>query len=116
MSAKAKYARIAITLPEPDLAAADRLAVQHDRSRSWIIAEAVRHYVTLQTAAETARRLGPSRAEQLRRDMAMTASERVRDADVVAVESDVTSQAIEQPRMFATFEDFAAWRRSSAKP
>jgi hypothetical protein len=32
------YARIAITLPDADLAAADRLARAQDRSRSWIVA------------------------------------------------------------------------------
>ena len=38
------YARISITLPAEDLAAADRLAAQQDRSRSWIVAEAIRRY------------------------------------------------------------------------
>ena len=39
------FARIAITLPSVELAAADRLAAAQDRSRSWIVAEAVRRYV-----------------------------------------------------------------------
>jgi len=39
-----RYARIAITLPEQDLAAADRMALAKDRSRSWIVAEAIRRY------------------------------------------------------------------------
>ncbi|MCC6245574.1 MAG: CopG family transcriptional regulator [Gemmatimonadaceae bacterium] len=47
------YARIAITLPESELAAADRLAKSQDRSRSWVIAEAIRYYVaSLELAAE----------------------------------------------------------------
>ena len=47
------YARIAITLPESELAAADRLAKSQDRSRSWVIAEAIRYYVaSLELVAE----------------------------------------------------------------
>jgi hypothetical protein len=42
MPRRQKYARIAITIPERDLAAADRLAKQLDRPRSWVLAEAVR--------------------------------------------------------------------------
>jgi len=45
------YARIAITLPPDDLAAADRLAAAHDRSRSWIVAEALRQYVVWSEAS-----------------------------------------------------------------
>ena len=39
------FARSAITLPAEEFAAADRLAAAQDRSRSWIVAEAVRRYV-----------------------------------------------------------------------
>jgi metal-responsive CopG/Arc/MetJ family transcriptional regulator len=57
MTSRQPYARIAITLPPEDLAAADRLAAQQDRSRSWIVAEAVRQYVAAQE--RSAERLVP---------------------------------------------------------
>jgi hypothetical protein len=47
MPRKSPYARIAITLPQADLAAADQLARDQDRRRSWIIAEAIRQYAAL---------------------------------------------------------------------
>jgi predicted transcriptional regulator len=59
------FARIAITLPVDDLDAADRLAVQQDRSRSWIMAEALRQYVLTQGTSIAESPLGASRQAQL---------------------------------------------------
>jgi hypothetical protein len=104
-----KYARIAITIPPEDLAAADRLAAAQDRSRSWIVAEAVRHYVAQMDGAAP---LGQSRHAQLLRDLGLTAEERVRDAeqrDLLAVAPSLAN-AIEQPLRFATYAEFAEWR------
>jgi len=114
MARPAKYARIAITLPETALAAADRLAADQDRSRSWIVAEAVRQYVAQQTSRATTERLGASRSEQLRRDLTQTTTARVLDADVVAVTRGDVTQALERPRVFTTFAAFAAWRRGQS--
>ena len=107
-----KYARIAITLPAPDLAAADRLAAELDRSRSWIIAESVRRYVSEANTIASAIRVGPSRAEQLRRDLALTATERVLDAETVAVARGSASPDSEQPRIFPSYGAFEVWRRT----
>ena len=86
MPRKPSYRRIAITLPAPELAAADRLAKSQDRSRSWIVAEAIRNYAA-SVAAQTAergsehdtvrpplagQRLGASRLNQLKRDLKLT--------------------------------------------
>jgi len=60
MSKTPPYARIAITLPPDTLRAADELAAQQDRSRSWIVAEAIRQY-----AAAQAERARPTRSEPL---------------------------------------------------
>ncbi len=62
MSRKTKYARVAITIPEQDLAAADELARDRDRSRSWIISEAVREYIA-RPPAEMNSRYSPPRRE-----------------------------------------------------
>ncbi|QJR37242.1 ribbon-helix-helix protein, CopG family [Gemmatimonas groenlandica] len=108
MSDRIPYARIAITLPEADLAAADRLAKQQDRSRSWIVAEAVRRYVAAVEQGEPANDLGSSRRAQLRRDLAMTAEERVHEAQ----ETSRVSELVIAPRTFASFDEFLVWQRA----
>jgi metal-responsive CopG/Arc/MetJ family transcriptional regulator len=103
-----RYAKIAVSLPPSDLADADRLAERLDRSRSWVIAEAVRRFV----AESTAETLGASRMEQLRRDLALTAEQRVRAAEELAVvPAEGAPLAIEVPRRFASYDEFAEWRR-----
>ncbi len=104
---KTPFARIAITLPETELASADRLAKQQDRSRSWIIAEAIRLYAAaeLQNAPDG---LGVSRREQLRRDLTLTADARVREAE----ETQRLSERVSDPQHFATFDHFASLRRA----
>jgi predicted transcriptional regulator len=105
-----RYAKIAISIPPADLEAADRLAERLDRSRSWIVSEAVRRFVA-DSAEES---LGASRREQLARDLSLTAEERIRSADeVVAVPTRPLVHA-ERPTRFASYDEFAAWRRSRA--
>ena len=104
------YAKIAVSLPRDDLAAADRLARAQDRSRSWIVAEAIRKYVAEQER-ESAHELGSSRAEQVKRDLQLTATERIREADELSVLSVASSRPIEQPRTFRTYDAFSEWRR-----
>ena len=110
-----KYARIAITLPPDDLAAADRLAVAYDRSRSWIVAEAVRQYVA---RSERSSALGASRHTQGVRHLQLTAEARLRDAEErdVKVVDPRRGHAIETPLRFATYDAFAAWRRTAPTP
>ena len=113
MTAKRPFAKIAITLPEADLEAADRLAALQDRSRSWVIAESVRRYVAACDAAESASALGASRHEQLRRDLELTAHQRVHDAEGRAAKSNAATASFEQPRRFGSFDDFLMWRRAA---
>src|ERR1043166_3683156 len=78
---KRPYSRIAITLPATELAAADRLAKAQDRSRSWIIAEAIRRYAaSAEPEPPRATGLGPYRLEQLKADFSLTPEQRVRAA------------------------------------
>ena len=118
------YARISITLPATELAAADRLAAQQDRSRSWIVAEAIRRYAAAveegaeagdpDAAATNGRGLGASRMAQVDRDLRMTAADRVREAEAASDEVAAIGRpggAIEEPRWFGSYEAFAAWRK-----
>ena len=82
MSRRKPFARIAITLPPEDLAAADRLAKAQDRSRSWIIAEAIRKYAAAPDRESVrSEGLGSYRLDQLIRDLALTPERRVRVAE-----------------------------------
>ena len=47
--------RITITIPQPLLAAADELAARLDRSRSWVLAEAVRRMVGAESGVPASR-------------------------------------------------------------
>jgi len=107
MKSEHPYARIAITLPPEDLAAADRLAAALDRSRSWVIAEALRQFVAAQGAGPLPP-LDASRRAQLQRDMALSPSQRVGEAE----RTQVLPLAPGEPRRFAHYDDFVAWRRA----
>lgn len=126
-SNKKRYSRIAITLPSQDLAAADRLALASDRSRSWIVAEALRRYAAAsegrgnptdaadQSVAATAPRpagLGPSRLAQLTRDLSLTPEQRVREAEeTLRLTESRKPPCAHQLVAFDRYEDYLQWKR-----
>lgn len=117
MPKAAHFARIAITLPEKDLAAADRLARRHDRSRSWTVAEAIRRYAAADDAAAAAPPkapgLGASRRAQLIRDLSLTPEARVRAAEETLRVTELRSKSrTHQLAAFDRYEDFLDWKRS----
>ena len=110
--------RISATIPEDVLAAADRKAEELDRSRSWVIAEALRQYVAaggaraVREPAVTYRPgLGSSRQAQLEADLALTPEERVRAAEQVLALDAARGRARQQDRLitFDTYDDYLAW-------
>lgn len=131
MSRAKRFARIAITLPEKDLAAADRLAKAQDRSRSWIVAEAIRRFAVgndapsaIETGVlgldESAARdadaqrggLGASRLAQLVRDMALTPEARVRAAEeTLRLTEQAPTPRTHTVRAFDRYLDFLDWKR-----
>lgn len=107
------FAKIAITLPQEDLLAADRLAAAQDRSRSWIVAEALRQYVARSSRhAEPTSDLDAGRTAQLRRDLMLSPQERIEAGEetlrIVGARSATTGQ---QPLTFPSFDAFLAWNR-----
>ena len=107
-----KAVKIAITVPPEDLAAADALAAKLGRSRSWVLSEALRRFVTHE---QLSHELDASRTAQLRRDLALTAEARIREAERQAAEIDEAAPVrFEEPRRFANYDDFVAWRRARA--
>lgn len=122
-------ARISITIPQSLVEAADRLAGSLDRSRSWVVAEAVRRY-TEQAPHEGAHTPGPSVQEvtrapqyrpgldeghlaQLKADLAMTPEARVREAEATARLSELGRRESGWQRLlvFERYEDYLAWER-----
>jgi predicted transcriptional regulator len=132
MPRKPPCARIAITLPEEDLAAADRMARAQDRSRSWIVAEAIRRLAASTVAVEATARdggvsrasaavapatahrtgLGASRIAQLRRDLSLTPEQRVRAAEeTLRLTELLRPRRVEQIVAFDSYEAFLDWKR-----
>lgn len=113
MPTSAPYARIAITLPPETLRAADELAARNDRSRSWIIAEAIRQYatrlgVTPYTVEETVDAIGASRLEQLRRDAALSPTARVHESESISAVGEAPARPT-APRTFSSYDAFQEW-------
>src|SRR5512146_2706111 len=91
-----KFTRVTVTLPSELLARADARAQQLDRSRSWVVAEAVRTYLATQVVREPAappygrpQGLGEYRSRQLEADLALTPEQRVREAERTAREAEL---------------------------
>ena len=118
MPQKTPFAKIAITLPQPDLAAADRLAAEHDRSRSWIIAEALRQYVARADAPDATAPLDPSRLAQLRRDLTLTPLARIlaSEESVQVVGGTPNAHGATAPLIFDDYDAFLAWHRDRNTP
>lgn len=129
MPKKPPIARISITIPADVLKLADQLADRLDRSRSWVMGEAVRQWAATTkpegeprgavhepaTAPDPARRpgLGESRLAQLRSDMAMSVEARVLAAEEVGQIDRPIRPSIpgHQLIFFDRFEDYLAWKK-----
>lgn len=113
------YARIAITLPPETLRAADELAARSDRSRSWIIAEAIRQYASrlgvTSAADDPAAAIGASRLEQLRRDAALSPAARVYESESISAIGQAPDRPTE-PRTFGSYHAFQEWLAQRADP
>lgn len=125
MSDRPALERISMTIPPDTLRRADRLARQADRSRSWVIAEALRRFElpappTDRPAAaaggsaarvDSAKpRLDPSRRAQLQADLRLTPTERVLAAER-------TAREVPRRRFAALYvgfervEDYLEWKK-----
>ena len=115
MPKRPKYSRIAITIPAADLAAADAIARDRKRSRSWVISEAVRQYAAEPaepTAAPPLAGPGPLRLAQLAADLRLTPEQRVRAAEQTARASPARNSVHAQRAIgFDNFNDYLAWKR-----
>ncbi len=122
--------RISITIPKDVLEAADRRAGELDRSRSWVVVDALRRYLGSVGAgrsegqpARVVREVAPilyvagevteARLRHLRAELALTPSERLRRAEELG---SLARQAQRRGRRqqaigFESYEDFYEWKK-----
>lgn len=132
-----KLARVTVTVPNDVLKAADRLADRLDRSRSWVVSEALRRYaggeagespagggkragggerVGVRERIATPYPSGPGldeqRRVQLEADLQLTPEQRVHEAEetVQLAQRLHTRPRAAQVLAFQTYEDFLEWR------
>jgi predicted transcriptional regulator len=116
--------RVTCTVPSDVLKAADRVAGRLDRSRSWVVTEAVRRLVaepeaiagaSPAAAAPQGLRRAFRAAEQARltSDLALTPAERVRISEEIARIAPATRRRPQRGRVlqFDTYEDYLDWKR-----
>lgn len=123
MPKKPPFARISITIPADVLKLADQLASKLDRSRSWVMGEAVRRMaqssdvrvvrepVTNPYAGHEVE-MEAARLRRLKADLAATPEERLRDAEEMVR----LSRMVRPPRNrsqiigFDSYEDYDRWK------
>ncbi len=123
------YRRVTVTVPADVLDAADALARRLDRSRSWVVADALRRYGAAPAEERTAQaartvrepapapyavasRLGEQRLAQLDADLRLTPEQRVREAQRTV---ELALRLHRPPRAhqviaFDTYEEYLNWK------
>ena len=128
--------RIPITIPESVVSQADERARALDRSRSWLVVEALRRYLAQPVPEELAERLvkeesvnpydvspkpglGPYRRAQLEADLRLTPEQRVKEAERTARVAELPRPPGPSNRVltFDSYEDYLAWdQRDRLRP
>jgi hypothetical protein len=127
------HRRVTVTIPADVLKEADRLARSLDRSRSWVVSEALRRYTlappgspggtpSLRPPAVRQEPAPPYVVQQafrdaelsrLRSDLALTPEDRVRLAEEVArvAPDDRRRPRFRRVLQFDSYEDYLDWKR-----
>ncbi len=119
MSKPTPYARISLTLPPEVLAEADRLAKELDRSRSWVIAEAIRRLASEDgVVPSTLPAPDGSRLAQLLTDLARSREERVVASERLAAAAAGSSRGDrDQLLSFRSYQGYLRWdTRTGGRP
>ncbi len=121
------YARISITLPRQLVTAADKRARALDRSRSWLVAEALRRYLgKFETAASpgrvsepaagahAAREVAEARLQHFAADLKLPAAERLRRAEELGRLARRFQPRGRRQQIigFDSYEDFYQWKKA----
>jgi hypothetical protein len=131
--------RITITIPEDLVRAADERSSTLERSRSWIVVDALRRYLVRPTTGGNgqgdaepggdglavnegrgaglgdvrAAGLGPYRLAQLEADLRLSAEQRVKESEQAARVTELRTMPLRSERIltFDRYEDFLEWER-----
>ena len=109
--------RITITIPEELVEADDAKAKSLDRSRSWVLVEALRQYLRTPPAVSEPRAayspgIGAYRQSQIEADLQLTPEQRVKEAERTARSvPDAHRKGAEQVLSFDSYESFLDWKR-----
>lgn len=118
--------RVTCTVPSEVLRAADRVAARLDRSRSWVVTDALRRLVgqaemsgsaAAREPASSPDRLGrayrAAERSRLDRDLALTPEQRVRVSEEIARTAPAARRPPQRGRVlqFDTYEDYLDWKR-----
>jgi len=121
------FTRVSITLPRDVLAAADRRARTLDRSRSWLIVEALRAYLATPAGSPSARVREPdgpvyavrevadARRQHLAADLKRSPAERLQRAEQLArLARQVRPRGGRRQQVigFDSYEDFYEWKKA----
>jgi hypothetical protein len=122
-----KIARISITLPQELVVAADRRARQLDRSRSWVVADALRTALSASTTQSpgqvrepapvyAAAAVAEARQRHLSADLALSLEERVRRAEDLSRLAKLARRLPTGRRQqiigFDAYEDYYQWKKA----
>jgi len=120
-------ARISITLPRDVLAAADRRARALDRSRSWLIVEALRTYLATPAGSASVgvresdapvyavREVADARRQHLAADLKRSPAERLQRAEqLTRLARQVRPRRGRRQQVigFDSYEDFYEWKKA----
>ncbi len=123
MPRKPALARISITIPADLLKVADKLARQLDRSRSWVLGEAVRRMAQgspptgvreplVNPYTDQAEEMEAVRVRRLKADLAATPAERLREAEEMVRLARMVRPARNRAQVIAfdSYEDYHRWK------
>lgn len=127
MTKRTPLARISITIPADLLEEADRLAAELDRSRSWVLGEAVRRMAgtppqstvretVVNPYADHRTEMEAARLRRLEADLALTPEQRLREAEELVR----LGRMVRPPRHrsqvigFDTYEDYYRWKTTQS--
>jgi len=116
-----KLTRITITLPRDLLAAANARARRLNRSRSWVVVEALRAFVTREptvvrepVAGYAVQEVADARRRHLATDLRLSPAERLRRAEELGRLARAAQRR--RPRQqiiaFDSYEDYYEWRKT----
>ena len=115
-----KIARISITLPEEVLEAADRRAEELERPRSWVVAQALRSFVSAvrepASPAYATAAVADARRRHVAADLRLSPEERLRRAGELAKLGKLSGQRRAGGRRqiigFDSYEDYYRWNQA----